>query len=132
MVEHAIREALRRADWSPDTVDYISAHGTGTALNDSTEAAVIARVFGAPGPLVSSIKSYIGHLLGGSASAELAIAMMSLEDGFVPPTLGLDAPDPAFTVRFVPQGGVEARVRRILKFSLGFGGHIAVMAVELP
>jgi 3-oxoacyl-[acyl-carrier-protein] synthase II len=132
VVEHAIREALRRADWSPDTVDYISAHGTGTALNDSTEAAVIARVFGAPGPLVSSIKSYIGHLLGGSASTELAIAMMSLEDGFVPPTLGLDAPDPDFHLRFVPDGGIEMRARRMLKFSLGFGGHIAVMAVELP
>ena len=89
-------------------------------------------MFGTPGPLVSSIKSYIGHLLGGSSSTELAIAMVSLEDGFVPPTLGLDEPDPAFTVRFVPQGGAEMRARRMLKFSLGFGGHIAVLAVELP
>jgi 3-oxoacyl-[acyl-carrier-protein] synthase II len=132
VVEHAIREALRRAGWQPESVDYISAHGTGTALNDSTEAAVIGRVFGAPGPLISSIKSYIGHLLGGSASAELAIAMMALKDGFVPPTLLLDEPDPAFLVRFVPPNGVEARPRRMMKFSLGFGGHIAVMAVELP
>ncbi len=131
VVEHTIREALRRAGWRPQDVDYVNAHGTGTPLNDATEGMVVNRVFGEPGPLVSSLKGYVGHLLGGSASAELAMCLASLGDGFVPPTLCLDTPDPAIRLRHVAQGGEERRVGRFLKFSLGFGGHIAVLAVQL-
>lgn len=132
VVEHTVREALRRAGWRPADVDYINAHGTGTALNDATESVVISRVFGRPGPLVSSLKAHIGHLLGGSASAELAICLVALSRGIVPDTLHLDRPDPAFDLQLVRGGVAHRRVRRFMKFSLGFGGHIAALAVEMP
>jgi 3-oxoacyl-[acyl-carrier-protein] synthase II len=130
--EHTIRSALRKAGWEPAEVEYINAHGTGTPLNDESEANVISRVFGAPGPLVSSLKAHIGHLLGASASVELALALIALEAGFVPPTLMLDEPDPAFRINLVPDGGVQKCVRRFMKLSLGFGGHIAALALERP
>lgn len=135
-LEYAVRRALARAGWAPTDVDYINAHGTGTRLNDTVEAGVIARVFGHPGghrppPPVSSLKPYTGHLLGASAAVELALILESLRDGFIPPTLRLDRPDPALPLRHVPPEGIAAPARRILKLSLGFGGHIGVLAVEL-
>lgn len=132
VVEYAVRHALERAGWAPAAVEYINAHGTGTQLNDQTEATVIERVFGQPGPYVSSLKSTIGHLLGASASTELALTAIALDAGFIPPTVLLENPDPAFHVRFVPPQGIRARVSRYMKLSLGFGGHIGVLAIERP
>lgn len=128
----SIRRALKHAGWQPSDVQYISAHGTGTRQNDAIEARAIHAVFGKSCPPVSSLKPYIGHLLGGSASAELALAMMALRDGFLPPTPGLNKPDPDLAaIQFVPGGGIAARLSRFLKLSLGFGGHIGCVAIEL-
>lgn len=136
-LEYSIRRALARAGWSPGDVEYINAHGTGTRLNDAVEAAVIARVFesngiGRNGPLVSSLKPYIGHLLGASSSVELALAVISLNQGYVPPTLRLKEPDPEFSLNHVVVAGETRRISRFLKISLGFGGHTGVVAIELP
>lgn len=129
-VEHAIRRSMTKAEWQPAQVEFVNAHGTGTELNDYTEATVIERIFGAPGPYVSSLKAHMGHLLGASAGVELALTMIALDNDFVFPTLLLDDPDPAFNVNFVPAGGVRKNIRKFLKLSYGFGGHIGVLAVE--
>ena len=130
-VQTAVRQALRRAGWDASEVDYVNAHGTGTQLNDATEAHVIETMFEAPGPLVSSLKGHIGHLLGASASVETVICMMALARGIVPETMNLDEPDPAFRTNFVRGGVAHQQVNRFMKFSLGFGGHIGVLAVEM-
>lgn len=128
----SIRRTLRMAGWSLADVQYINAHGTGTRQNDDIEARAIYSIFGENCPPVSSLKSYLGHLLGGSAGAELVTAIVSLCSGFIPPTHGLDQLDPAIApLNHVPQRGLATHVRRILKLSLGFGGHIACAAVEL-
>jgi 3-oxoacyl-[acyl-carrier-protein] synthase II len=130
VVEYAMRACLERTRWDPATVGYINAHGTGTELNDATEAAVIERIFGQPGPWVSSLKSTVGHLLGASASVELAMTCIALDDGFLPPTVMLEEPDESFHCKFVPSQGTEEKIMRFMKNSLGFGGHIGVLAVE--
>lgn len=130
--EFAVRNTLRHANWEPQDVEYINAHGTGTPLNDQAEAFLIDRIFAPHRPLVSSLKGHIGHLLGASASVELALTLISLDAGFIPPTYGLDEPDPAFHLQFVSSVGENQPVRRFLKFALGFGGHVAVIAVERP
>jgi 3-oxoacyl-[acyl-carrier-protein] synthase II len=128
----AVERTLSMAQWSPSDVQYINAHGTGTLLNDRVEAAAIRRVFGSKCPPVSSLKGHMGHLLGASSAAELAIAVQCARYGFLPPTLGLDDPDPELDLNFVPDKGISGSgIKRILKISLGFGGHIAVMAVEI-
>lgn len=130
VVEYAMRACLERTGWDPASVGYINAHGTGTELNDATEAGVISRIFGEPGPWVSSLKSTVGHLLGASASVELAMSCIALDDGFVPPTVALEQPDEAFHCRFVPPQGAQEQITRFMKNSLGFGGHIGILAVE--
>lgn len=130
--EYAVRRALSQAGWVPSDVEYVNAHGTGTPLNDRAEAALIRKVFGETMPWVSSLKGHIGHLLGASASVELALTLIALRAGFIPPTLELNTPDPECEMRFVPSQGKKQFVRRFMKFSLGFGGHIAVVAVEIP
>jgi 3-oxoacyl-[acyl-carrier-protein] synthase II len=130
--EFAVRRALERAGWSPPDVEYINAHGTGTPLNDRAEAELIRRIFAPHAPLVSSLKGHIGHLLGASAGVELALALLALRHSFVPPTLGLDDPAPECSLHFVPPEGERRRIRRFMKFSLGFGGHVAILALELP
>ncbi|GIX44281.1 MAG: beta-ketoacyl-[acyl-carrier-protein] synthase family protein [Candidatus Hydrogenedentota bacterium] len=129
--EFALRQTLRRAGWQPHDVEYINAHGTGTPLNDQAEAQVIERVFGDSCPYVSSLKAHIGHLLGASGSVELALTLAAMRVHFVPPTLGLDEPDPEFRLRFPRPAGEDVRIQRFMKFSLGFGGHVAMVALEM-
>lgn len=127
------RRVLDKAGWDPADVDYVNAHGTGTTRNDKVEGKVLRDVFGPPetAPPVSSLKPFIGHLLGGSAGVELGLALYSMQQSFLPPTLNLDDPDPTIDVHHVPSGGLEKGTTRCLKLSLGFGGHIAAVAVEL-
>ncbi len=129
VTEHALRRCLTKARWNASNVEYINAHGTGTPLNDAAEAALLEKVFGAQQPLISSLKGHIGHLLGASASVELALTLLSVRSGFVPPTLRLS--DPEFPLNYVAFPGLKKNVRRFMKFSLGFGGHIAMMALEI-
>lgn len=131
-VVYSIRRALAMAGWEPDDVEYINAHGTGTPLNDVVEGRAIQGAFGINGPLVSSLKPNIGHLLGASSAVELALSIIMLRNSFIAPTLGLEQPDPEIPLQFVSPGGIDREVHRFMKISLGFGGHIGVLAVELP
>lgn len=131
-VAYSIRRTIARAGWASADVEYINAHGTGTQLNDSVEGRAINNALPGCRPLVSSIKPNIGHLLGASSSVELALALLCLRAGFVPPTPGLEQPDPNIPLQFVQPGGQTASVHRFLKLSLGFGGHIGVLALEIP
>ncbi len=130
-VAYAIRRAVAQAGWRASDVEYINAHGTGTVLNDLVEGRAIIAALPGHQPLVSGIKPYIGHLLGASSSVELALTLLCLREGFVPPTPGLEQPDVNIPLQFVEPGGRNARVNRFLKLSLGFGGHISALALEI-
>lgn len=130
VLAYSISKALGRAGWSPGDVEYINSHGTGTLLNDRVEALALQKVMESTSPPVSSLKPYVGHLLGASSAVELALSLVSLRGGYVPATLGLDDPDPKLLLNHVPSAGIEKKVGRFLKLSLGFGGHVAVVAIE--
>jgi 3-oxoacyl-[acyl-carrier-protein] synthase II len=121
----AMRRALERADLEPDAIDYINAHGTGTPLNDAVEAAAIAAVFGdaAPWLAVSSTKGAVGHMLGAAGAIEALATVLALRDGFLPPTVNLDDPDPACALDLVPRASRPAALRYALSNSYGFGGN---------
>jgi len=121
----AMRRALAHAGVAPGEVDYINAHGTGTPLNDGIEAAAIVEVFGetAPHPAVSSTKAAVGHTLGAAGAIEALATVLALRDGFLPPTVHLEDPDPAWPLDFVPQTSRPATVRHALSNSYGFGGN---------
>ncbi|MFI5834158.1 beta-ketoacyl synthase N-terminal-like domain-containing protein [Micromonospora sp. NPDC051300] len=129
----AVRDAHRRAGRRPEQVDLVLAHGTGTALNDATEAGVLAEVFAgcAPGPLVTALKGAVGHTSGGSALLSVAVAIEALRTGRVPPVVGLDRLTPeAAGLRLVRDRAVTARPRVAQVDAFGFGGLNAVTLLE--
>jgi nodulation protein E len=127
----AMALALRDAGLTPEDIGYINAHGTGTRANDVTETAAIRAVFGNAAPPVSSTKSLHGHAMGASGAIELASSLLALRDGFLPPTINLEKPDPECDLDYVPNKARPARVRTFLSNSFGFGGMNAVVAVRV-
>ncbi|MGH7072732.1 MAG: beta-ketoacyl-ACP synthase II [Stellaceae bacterium] len=120
----AMRNALKRAEITPDAIDYINAHGTSTPLGDEIELNAVKRVFGdhAYHLSMSSTKSAIGHLLGAAGSVEAIFSILAMRDGVVPPTLNLDDPSPGCDIDLVPHRAKERPVRYALSNSFGFGG----------
>jgi 3-oxoacyl-(acyl-carrier-protein) synthase len=126
----AMRIAIDDAALSADDVDYINAHGTATRANDATETVAIKSVFGERRPPVSSTKSLHGHAMGASGAIEIASSLIALNDGFLPPTINLDAPDPECDLDYVPNAAREARANVFLSNSFGFGGMNGVVALR--
>jgi 3-oxoacyl-(acyl-carrier-protein) synthase len=128
----AIRRCLRSAGLTPADVDYINAHGTGTKLNDATEAEAIRAVFGPAGPRtpVSSIKSMLGHCMGAAGAIELVACVFAVRKNYVPPTINCDDPDPDLGLDYVPNQGRRHEVRRAMSNSFGFGGSNCCLVVE--
>ena len=128
----AISGALRDARLNPEDVQYINAHGTGTAANDKTESAAVADVFGrhADTVMLSSTKSMHGHLIGGTGAVELLACIMALRDGVVPPTINYEEPDPECALDVVPNEAREAKVDVALSNAFAFGGLNAVLALK--
>jgi len=128
---HAIEGALRAAGVGPDTIDLVSAHGTGTPLNDRIEAAVLHRVLGARASAVpvNAIKGALGHTMGAAATLEAIMCLLASRDGVVPGTAGYEEPDPACALD-VQAATRTARTRVSLSTSLGFGGCNAALVLE--
>ncbi|MEO1131840.1 MAG: beta-ketoacyl-ACP synthase II [Cyanobacteria bacterium J06639_1] len=126
----AIRFALKDGGITAADVDYINAHGTSTAANDSTETAAVKAALGdrAHHITMSSTKSMTGHLLGGSGGIEAVATVMAVNRDRVPPTINLDNPDEACDLDYVPHVSREQTVNVALSNSFGFGGHNATLA----
>lgn len=120
-----IKMALKDAGLNPDDVDYINAHGTSTEVNDRVETFAIKQSFGeqAYKTPVSSVKSMMGHLIAAAGSVEAITCLMTLRDKILPPTINYTTPDPNCDLDYVPNAAREARVRRALSNSFGFGGQ---------
>ncbi len=119
-----VQMALADANVAPTDVEYINAHGSSTPLNDPTETVAIKRVFGdhAYRIPISSTKGYYGHALGASGAFEAAICALAIQRGWIPPTVGLQTPDPECDLDFVPGTGRDVQPRVVVSNSFGFGG----------
>lgn len=113
-------------------IDYINAHGTSTPYNDKFETMAIKNVFGdkAYDLCVSSTKSMTGHLLGASGAIEAVVCALSIDEGFIPPTINLVNQDEELDLDYVANVGREKEVKYALSNSLGFGGHNATLAFK--
>jgi len=124
--------ALEDANLTPSDIGYINAHGTSTVLNDKNETAAIKTIFGehAYNLAVSSSKSMTGHLLGGSGAVEAIITALSLKEGFLPPTINYNTPDPECDLDYVPNVGRKSDLNYAISNSFGFGGHNASLVLK--
>ena len=128
----AMRLAIEEAGIEKEEISYINAHGTSTGLNDKYETIAIKKAFGEAAYKipVSSTKSMTGHLLGGAGAIEAVACVKALEDGFIPPTVGLENPDEGLDLDYVPKVGRKADLKYTLSNSLGFGGHNATLVFK--
>jgi 3-oxoacyl-[acyl-carrier-protein] synthase II len=127
----AMELACASARVTPEDIDYVNAHGTGTPLNDEAEARAINRWAGprAARLPVSSTKAGTGHLMGGAGAVEAAVCLMSLREQWLPPELAFETPDPACSFRVVSRPE-EAPVKVALSNSFGFGGVNATLILR--
>jgi nodulation protein E len=123
----AMEMALRDAGIGAAAVGYVNAHGTGTTVNDATEAKAIRSVFGG-GTLVSSTKSVHGHALGAAGALEAAAVLMALRDGVAPPTANYLGPDPECDLDVCPNEARACLAEFAISNSFAFGGLNAVLA----
>lgn len=122
----ALRAALQDAGVGPHEVDHVNAHGTATMINDATEARLIRGVLGER-PLVTSVKGVTGHSLSAAGAIEAAVAALTLEESFVPPTANLESLDPEIELDVVAKEGRSTPVEVVVSNSFGFGGQNAVL-----
>ena len=128
----AIRKALADAGLQPKDVDYISAHGTATPLNDAAETTAIKSALGehAYNLAVSSTKSMTGHIMGATGAIETVFCTLAIRDQMLPPTINYTTPDPACDLDYVPNHARPGRVRVCLNNAFGFGGHNSVLVIR--
>ena len=130
----AIKQSLSEAGFDAERdVVYINAHGTSTPLNDKSETVAIKLAMGeeaARKAMISSTKSMTGHLLGATGAVELIASALALENGVVPPTIGLDEPDPECDLDYTPNVARKADLTLAISNSLGFGGHNGCVALR--
>ena len=128
----AMELAMKEGGVSPEKVDYINAHGTGTHHNDLFETRAIKLAFGeaAKGVVINSTKSMIGHLLGAAGAVEFITCVKEMEESFVHVTRGLQNPDEELDLDYVQGKGVNMELTYALSNSLGFGGHNASILIK--
>jgi 3-oxoacyl-[acyl-carrier-protein] synthase II len=130
----AVRRCLDRARLTADRIAVVSAHGTGTTLNDEVEAASLQELFGGtnPGPVVFGTKGTLGHSLGATGAIEAVATVLALTKGRVPPLAGLTSPLPGLLLPLPGDGGATVAGTFGLSLTLGFGGFNTCLLFEVP
>jgi nodulation protein E len=118
--------ALADGRLSPSEIQYVNAHGTGTAANDETETQAIKRTFG------QHAGKLVGHALGAAGALELVATLMAIKEETVPPTINYLGPDPTCDLDYVPNKARPLPIEAALSNSFAFGGLNAVLAVRRP
>jgi 3-oxoacyl-[acyl-carrier-protein] synthase II len=124
--------ALADADLEPASIGHINAHGTSTPLNDLAEARAITKVFGDPGPLVTSTKGVTGHGLAAAGAIEAVASVLTIHHATIPPTAGYEEPDPEITIQVVHGAPRSWEPMAMLSNSFGFGGHNGTLVLLPP
>ncbi len=116
--------AVKRAGIDVSDIDYINAHGTSTPLGDEIELGAVTRLLGdaAPGTVMSSTKSAVGHLLGAAGAVEAIFSLLAMRDNIAPPTINLENPSVETTLDLAANTPVKKQIDTVLSNSFGFGG----------
>jgi 3-oxoacyl-[acyl-carrier-protein] synthase-1 len=119
----AMQKALAMASLSPEEIDYINLHGTGTLNNDLSEGTAITRLYGNRYPKLSSTKAFTGHTLGASGGIEAVFSIMAIENQCVFPNLRFENPIPEIALTPQKQFEESVKINNVMSNSFGFGGN---------
>ena len=127
-----LQETCRSGKFSPEEIDYLNLHGTATQEGDIYETDQVKRAFGkkAHSMTTSSTKSMTGHMLGASGAAEIIASCLAMREGLVPPTIELEKPDPRCDLDYTACRGRQKKISLAVSHSMGFGGHVAAIALR--
>ena len=128
----SMQNCISDAGISISDIDLIAAHGTGTKQNDVYETLAVKKVFGDLAyrvPMIS-LKPFTGHTLACAGVMDLCLLLISIDNGFIPPTLNLTTPDPECDLDYVPNKSRPASVKTILFNALGFGGYCSSLLLR--
>jgi 3-oxoacyl-(acyl-carrier-protein) synthase len=130
----AMQQAMADAGITPESVDYVNAHGTSTPMNDRSEAAALRVVMGSriDQVAVSSTKSCMGHLIAAAGAIEAGVCALAIRDGIAPVNANYGQPDPECQLNIVAGSSRKMRIRAALSNSLGFGGSNSCLALRHP
>jgi minimal PKS ketosynthase (KS/KS alpha) len=133
-MSEAILDAMRQGDIQPEDIDYINAHGSGTTQNDRHETGAYKRTLGehAYNVPISSIKSMVGHSLGGIGAIEMAACALAIDQGIVPPTANWENRDPECDLDYTPNEARRKQINCALSTASGFGGFQSAMIFAVP
>jgi 3-oxoacyl-[acyl-carrier-protein] synthase II len=126
----AILRALTKAGTSPDQVDYVHTHGTGTVYNDAMEAQALCAVFGERVPPFGSCKGMLGHTLGAAGILETILCQIAMRSKMLPGTPRLREPDVGIPGSLLANPRPATRLRSVLKVNCGFGGTNAAVVLQ--
>ncbi len=130
--QRSMEAAISDAGVSATEIDYVNAHGTGTAFNDAMEARAIRATLGAQAdPVVVSTKGYVGHTLGAAGAIEAVFVLESLQNGWIPGSVGADPLDPEIGLK-ISTMAVDADIRVALSNSFAFGGSNVSLVFGAP
>ena len=131
-LSHAVGLLLKHAGLEAGDIDYINLHGTGTPTGDIYETAQLKKALGnrAYHIPMSSTKSMTGHMLGAAGAVEIISCLLAMEDDFIPPTIHLEKADPACDLDYTPLISRNCKIHTAVSVSMGFGGHIATIALR--
>ncbi len=128
----AIGLALQEAELPPEQIQYLSYHGTSTELNDRIETRAVKLAFGKHAYRFagSSLKSMIGHPQGACGAAGIATILLAMRDGFVPPTINVEVPDPECDLDYVPKNGRGLQIENAVANCIAFGSKNSAMVLK--
>ena len=121
--------ALADSELAASDIGHINAHGTSTPLNDLAEAEAISKVFGSPGPIVTSTKGVTGHALAGAGAIEAVAMVLAIVRRLIPPTAGLEQIDPMISLDLVKGEPRAWEPAPSMSNSFGFGGHNGCLVI---
>ncbi|ARP70701.1 3-oxoacyl-ACP synthase [Streptomyces pluripotens] len=128
----AMAQALETAGLTPDDVDYLNLHGTGTPANDASEPKAVKLLFGTDIPPASSTKSIVGHTLGAAGAVEAVVSTLAIDRGTLPPTINTRGMDSPAGLDIIPETGRAARPEVVISNSFAFGGNNASVVLNRP
>lgn len=125
-----VEKALKKSQLLSTDIDYISAHGTGTKLNDKIEAKALCSVFKNNVPPVSSIKSMIGHSLGAAAAVEAVACLLMIQHNLVVPTANFEEADEECPIDCIPNKSRPMEINNIISNAFAFGGNNSSLVIS--